>query len=69
MAEALGLAGLWLERRAELGFPLGEAVPQEPAVPGHPAAPPDTAAADFVMEIGTEELPPADADAAVSQLR
>eukprot|EP00884_Botryococcus_braunii_P020707 jgi/Botrbrau1/731/Bobra.160_2s0054.1 len=63
------VVGLWLERREELGFPLGEESPEPPAQAGQVAVPPEASAADFVMEVGTEELPPADSDAAVSQLR
>ena len=64
-------AELWLERREELGFPLGLA--DAPAVPPPPRlgveAAADAAAADLVVEIGCEELPPADARAAEAQLR
>jgi glycyl-tRNA synthetase len=86
------VAALWLERRAELCFPLG----QQPAIVAASAAPTshaneavhteqvqrdaaDTVAAPgrqtsgegatLLIEIGTEELPPADLDAAVEQLR
>jgi len=67
-------AELWLERREELGFPLGQAPAlAEPPPPPPPLAPPqggaDAATADLIMEIGCEELPPADANAAVAQLR
>jgi glycyl-tRNA synthetase len=62
------VAGLWLDRREELNFPLG--VVAEPVDPelaeldglaGDPAA--------FVLEIGCEELPPDDVRAGVEQLR
>ena len=62
------VAVLWVDRRAELGFPLG--VHHDP-----PAPPPvsdgafATDTASFLLEVGTEELPPADVDSAVSQLR
>ena len=71
------VAALWTARRAELGHPLlktevggegkggGAALPAPtPAGSGpHPSTP-----APFVLEIGVEELPPDDADAAVAQL-
>ncbi|WP_156893604.1 glycine--tRNA ligase [Actinokineospora enzanensis] len=51
------VAGLWAERRAELGHPLGTAGLPEPA-----AAPTEFPALDMartlLFEIGTEELPP-----------
>jgi len=62
------VAGLWLDRRAELNYPLG--VVAEPADPelaefdGLAGAP-----AGFVLEIGCEELPPNDVRAGVEQLR
>ena len=67
-------AELWLERREELGFPLGQAPPlAAPAPPPLPAAvrsiEAGAAAADLVVEVGCEELPPDDAEAAVAQLR
>lgn len=64
-------AELWLERREELGYPLGlakaPAAPPPPRLSADDAT--DAAAADLVVEIGCEELPPADAQAAVAQLR
>ena len=62
-------AGLWNERREELGWPMGTIpVLPEPEVPYATTQGP-SAPADFVLEIGCEELPPEDVDAAVQQLR
>ena len=61
-------AQLWVERREELGYPLGE---WEQAAVGDPVvskAPPPTEAADFFVEIGTEELPAADVTTGAKQL-
>ncbi|KAK9839286.1 hypothetical protein WJX81_005719 [Elliptochloris bilobata] len=64
------VAQLWLERREELGYPLGQAPAlAAPPMPRLSAGEPAPAAADLVVEVGCEELPPADADAAVAQLR
>jgi glycyl-tRNA synthetase len=55
------VAALWVERRAELGHPLGDAaVRPADAVPAAlPDVPPGTASAGtFALEIGVEELPP-----------
>ena len=67
------VATLWIARREELGFPLlkGEADGASAAAPAPPtptqrALP--TSAADFVLEVGCEELPPSDADTAAAQL-
>ena len=71
-------AQLWVERREELGFPLCQvpggagaassgAEPTDPAGT-HAAAPPPTSPRKFVLEIGTEELPPDEVDSAVAQL-
>ncbi len=59
-----------MERRAELEHPLGLVSPPLPQPP--PAI--DTAslptdAADFMLEVGTEELPPDDVVSACEQLR
>lgn len=74
MLALFAAAELWLERREELGFPLGQAPPLAvPALPPPPAAvrsdEAGAAAADLVVEVGCEELPPGDAEAAVAQLR
>ncbi|WP_231404675.1 glycine--tRNA ligase [Actinomadura viridis] len=59
------VAGLWVERRAELGHPLGDAStpPAAPAAPAAVPAPvavfPDISAhGTLAVEIGVEELPP-----------
>jgi glycyl-tRNA synthetase len=62
------VARLWIGRRAELGHPLGVVPPPPPTViapVGVVASEPET----FVMELGTEEMPPAEARAAAAQLR
>ncbi|NKZ08218.1 glycine--tRNA ligase [Actinomadura latina] len=51
------VAALWVERRAELGHPLGDATAR--AAAAEPGALPDAApAGTFALEIGVEELPP-----------
>ncbi|XNL77617.1 glycine--tRNA ligase [Actinomadura madurae] len=51
------VAGLWVERRAELGHPLGDASTRPAALDPGPL--PDlTQAGTFALEIGVEELPP-----------
>lgn len=65
----MGAAGLWLDRREELEHPLGLAAAAPPAPQLPPMPPPLQEAADFVLEIGCEELPPADVSAALEQLR
>ncbi|KAK9809022.1 hypothetical protein WJX72_008075 [[Myrmecia] bisecta] len=66
------VTGLWLERRTELGHPLG-IIPAlaEPADAGasRSAQASTSGRADFVVEVGCEELPPADLESAVQQLR
>ena len=59
-----------MERRAELEHPLGLVLPpvvSPPAALDHSRLP--TAAEDFVLELGTEELPPQDVVTASQQLR
>ncbi|MEV4642246.1 glycine--tRNA ligase [Actinoplanes sp. NPDC049548] len=63
------VARLWVARREELGHPLGVAGPlPEIAVPVAAAAHGDEPRT-LVFEIGTEEMPPAEAYAARDQLR
>ncbi|MFA1548020.1 glycine--tRNA ligase [Actinomadura chokoriensis] len=51
------VAALWVERRAELGHPLGDAAARPAAAAA--GAPPDASSAGtFALEIGVEELPP-----------
>ena len=68
---AAAATGLWLQRREEQGYPLGVvAPPAAPAAPElAPGAGPGAGAAPFVLEIGSEELPPDDVDSAVQQLQ
>jgi len=74
-ARAREAAQLWLARREELGFPL---LKSSPAVEAAAAAAEEAAgvegelpseAAPFVLELGFEELPAAEAASAVAQLR
>ncbi len=68
--------GLWLARREELGYPLG--VIPAPLAPADSASGGDGGAATatlpntaelFVLEIGSEELPPDDVLSGMQQLR
>ena len=61
-------AQLWVARREELGYPLGlpEATPGTSSIETTGAAP--TMAADCLIELGTEELPPQDVASAARQL-
>ena len=61
-------ATLWVARREELGFPLGEF--EAPAIdePVAPTKPAPTEASDFFVELGTEELPAADVAACAEQM-
>lgn len=61
-------AGLWIAKRAESGHPLGVAAPTEPALPERGPLPAETEPQTAVFEIGTEEMPPAEARAAVGQV-
>jgi len=62
-------AALWVDRRQELGFPLGEVDPPAPPEGAATGAVEAAAAAEpFLLEIGTEELPPDEVDSAVAQL-
>jgi glycyl-tRNA synthetase len=61
-------AGLWITRRAESGHPLGVAAPTHSAVPETGPLPTETEAQTTVFEIGTEEMPPAEARAAIVQV-
>jgi glycyl-tRNA synthetase len=64
------ITALWLARREEQGYPLGQTLPPVPpslpelAVHNLPTEP-----ATFVLELGSEELPPDDLDSALEQLR
>ncbi|MDG4826981.1 glycine--tRNA ligase [Asanoa sp. WMMD1127] len=61
------VAKLWIARREELGHPLGVAG-SAPAATA-PAAAPTTGTRQLVFEIGTEEMPPAEARMAREQVR
>lgn len=62
-------SGLWLERREEQGYPLG-LVSAAPAPRSLPPAPPASAEPRaFVLEVGSEELPPDDVVSGMAQLR
>ena len=58
----------YVAQRQALGFPWGQARTEEPPPPALAAASRLTAPADFLLEIGTEELPAADLDQALAQL-
>ncbi|NHA69089.1 glycine--tRNA ligase [Phycicoccus flavus] len=62
------VAHLWLRRREELGLPLGRVEPLPPATAAGPV-PVTSGPATALLEIGTEELPPAEVAAAAEQLR
>ncbi|MBN1173037.1 MAG: glycine--tRNA ligase [Micromonosporaceae bacterium] len=74
------VARLWIARREELGHPLGIATKAQPsAAPTaqsgdtgaavDPGADADTSSRQLLLEIGTEEMPPAEARAATEQAR
>jgi glycyl-tRNA synthetase len=62
------VAKLWVAKRDELGHPLGLVAARPPAEPALSAATGD-APRTLAFEIGTEELPPAEARAALEYLR
>ncbi len=64
------VASAFAAQREELEYPLAERGWQAPAVVAPPAMPKvmPAEAADFLLEIGTEEMPAADVDAALEQL-
>ncbi|PRW56476.1 Glycine-tRNA ligase chloroplastic mitochondrial [Chlorella sorokiniana] len=62
------VTGLWLARREEQGYPLGVVPPLADPPAKKPAAEVDVPAT-FVLEIGSEELPPDDVVAALEQLK
>ena len=61
-------AVLWVERREELGFPLGVWEPTKADPPPEATKPPPAEASDFILEVGTEELPAADVSSGAQQL-
>ncbi|EFN58140.1 hypothetical protein CHLNCDRAFT_141905 [Chlorella variabilis] len=62
------VTGLWLARREEQGYPLGVVPPPEEP-PAQAAAPAVDVPATFVLEVGSEELPPDDVVSALQQLK
>ncbi|EFJ48902.1 hypothetical protein VOLCADRAFT_59982 [Volvox carteri f. nagariensis] len=62
------ITGLWVSRREELGHPLGLIPPPASPVSSRPVGAP-LEPRSFVLEIGTEELPPDDVVSALNQLR
>ena len=59
-----------MARREELGHPLGTITPPiPPTAPKLTSSSLPTAPATFVLEIGTEELPPDDVASGMDQLR
>ena len=64
------VARLWIARREELGHPLGVVAPLPAATPpAVPASERGDGTRQLVFEIGTEEMPPAEARAARDQVR
>ena len=63
-------AKLWVDRREELGYPMGTITAPVPLEAARPVLR-DTAGAPrtLVVEIGSEELPPDEVDSALEQLR
>jgi glycyl-tRNA synthetase len=61
------VAKLWIAKRAEVGNPLGIVAPAEPVTPLDAPLPDGTEPQTAVFEIGTEEMPPAEARAALDQ--
>jgi glycyl-tRNA synthetase len=65
------VARLWIDRRAQLGHPLGVAgpLPETAVFPEWTVAQRGEQPRTLVLEIGTEEMPPAEARAAAEQVR
>lgn len=70
-ALAREVTALWLARREEQQYPLGLVSPPEqlPPAPSAPLVVGSAEPAMFVLEIGSEELPPEDVVAAMEQLK
>ena len=62
------VARLWVAKRDELGHPLGVVAPL-PAAAAFEATPQETGPRTLVFEVGTEEMPPAEARTAREQVR
>ncbi|WP_030159725.1 MULTISPECIES: glycine--tRNA ligase [unclassified Glycomyces] len=58
------VAEQWIAKRGQDGFPLGTASPQVEAAPAPLVVPADTLPQTAVFEIGVEEMPPTEAQAA-----
>ncbi|KAK9794936.1 hypothetical protein WJX73_001985 [Symbiochloris irregularis] len=65
---ARNIAKMWTAKREELEWPLGEASPPAPLPPSDDEWKAPGTHEDFVLEVGCEELPPTDLDAAIRQL-
>lgn len=63
------IAQLWVERREEIGHPLGTVSDKGDPSLLSDQGPLPSSPADFVLEIGVEELPPDEVDNALEQLR
>ena len=64
------VAKAFADQRAELGYPIKNALWEAPAVPDLPPMPQaPTQPADFLLEVGVEELPAGDVDDALAQLQ
>lgn len=64
------IAKAFAEQREELGHPIKNRLWDAPAVPALPPMPePPTQSADFLLEIGVEELPAEDVNDALAQLQ
>ena len=64
------ITALWMARREEQDYPLGSvAAPLPPQLAALAAHDLPTEPATFVLELGSEELPPDDVDSALEQLR
>ncbi|MGH3318909.1 MAG: glycine--tRNA ligase [Streptosporangiaceae bacterium] len=66
---ARGVAELWVQRREELGHPLGVATAPAPAAPRAEAGPGADTPCSLAFEIGVEEMPPAEVTRAADQVR
>lgn len=60
---------LWLDRREEMEFPLGQAPASQPTATAPSTENTPGVPSTFLLEIGSEELPAADVDVALEQLR
>src|SRR5690606_8668443 len=64
------VARAYVQQREEKGYPIKNRLWEAPATPALPPMPePATAPADFLLEIGVEELPAGDVDDALRQLK